>query len=146
MHETVDARAGGLPGPNNSADWATAVRRRQPPSTRVLLSLSPDWGYRRRRPTPGAEVFVDLFAGNEHTQGIPTLLFPSWCAKPSTQHNLSYLAIWLMPTYFEAVQDGIQPPQARPGILLLVVFAPYQARSLVVISSVSTLNYIYLGV
>jgi hypothetical protein len=66
--------------------------------------------------------------------------------KPSTQHNLSYLAIWLMPTYFEAVQDGIQPPQARPGILLLVVFAPYQARSLVVISSVSTLNYIYLGV
>jgi hypothetical protein len=26
MHETVDARAGGLPGPNNSADWATAVR------------------------------------------------------------------------------------------------------------------------
>jgi hypothetical protein len=37
----------------------------------------------------------------------------------------------------EAVQDGVQPPQARPRILLLV-FAPHQARSIHVI----TRNYL----
>jgi hypothetical protein len=43
----------------------------------LSLPLCDDWaGYRSRRPTPGAEPFADLFAGEERPPGIPTpLLF-----------------------------------------------------------------------
>jgi hypothetical protein len=87
----AEARARGLPGPNNSG---LGYRRPpQPLSTRVRsFSLSSgDWAVSyRRRPTPGAEVFVDL----DLPQGIPTPSLPFLTFE--TEHpnpNLSYLAI-----------------------------------------------------
>jgi len=64
-----------------------------PRALSLSLSLSPRLGY-RRRPTPGAEVFVDLFAGDEHTKGIPAPSLPFlMCETEHPNHNLSYLAI-----------------------------------------------------
>jgi len=44
---------------------------------RPLPSLSSAWySRRRRRPKPGAEAFVGLFAGDEHPPGTPTPSLP----------------------------------------------------------------------
>lgn len=81
------------------APWAEQFRTGLPPSTAAtfdprafFLSLSSgDWAVSyRRRPTPGAEVFVDL----ELPQGIPTPSLPFLTFETEQPNpNLSYLAI-----------------------------------------------------
>ena len=85
---------------------------RFPPS---LLSLSRSplaprrlLGRRRRRPRPGAEAFLGLFAGDEHPPGtsIPSLPFPSLmlCEAEHRNPNLklfSYLTILLTSKFLQ---------------------------------------------
>ena len=58
---------------------------------RPLPSLTSAWysRRRRRRPKPGAEAFVGLFAGDEHPPGTPTpsFPFPSCCAAEHRNPN-----------------------------------------------------------
>jgi hypothetical protein len=59
-------------------------------SPRVLsLDLSARRLYRRRRPSPDAQVFVEPFSGNEHLTGmLSPRLFLSCYAKPSSTQSL----------------------------------------------------------
>jgi len=94
------ARVGALPcwaGPNNPGPLAPAhpilslacsdlraTASAATPCAARSLSLAPS--YRRRRSTAGAEAFIGLFAGEEHTPGIPTpsLPFPPCETEPQT--------------------------------------------------------------
>jgi hypothetical protein len=56
---------------------------------------------RRRRPTPGAEAFFGLFAGDEHLPGIPDPSLPlRLCETEHPNPNLRLFG-YLMPTNFE---------------------------------------------
>jgi hypothetical protein len=80
----------------------------------ALAATSRRVGYRLscRRPTPGAQVFIGLFASSELPPGMPAAWLPSLllCETEHPNHNLSYLSIcnriWstcIVPTNFEFV-------------------------------------------
>jgi len=56
-------------------------------------SVCDDWvGYRRRRPTPGAEAFADIFTGEERPPGIPTPSLP--CLLCETEFPISNINLF----------------------------------------------------
>ena len=91
------------PGPNNPG----RAYGQSPSAASVIpftftrlrsLCATTGWavGYRRhrRRPTPGAEAFVGLFAGDELPPGIATPSLPFLlCETDNPNPSLSYLAI-----------------------------------------------------
>lgn len=95
----------------------------QPISPHALSPLcdGDDWGYRRRRPTLGAEVFVTPIAGNEHPPGIPPIFFPSCCQKPSTQtlRQLFGFLIDALPSFFFFFLQKLYGVHVQNHVLLL---------------------------